>query len=265
MIGWLWLQEAGFPMHGGYQTVHWRSSSARKLRLFNVACCRLIWSLVPDGLYRETVAAAERMADGLLPKSELDDLERRLRADFDQVAAQVQELFPTDQMEAYRMDRYDNGAVEVAVSETLAPESAVDLFPLVHEMVAVHHAGCWREGFDLEHRVGSAAGMTDEAREKATQELCRKIDEMKASYADILRCVWGNPFRPVAFSVGGRSSTAVAIASGMYEGRDFSAMPILADALEEAGCTSADILDHCRGVKGHCRGCWVVDLLLGKV
>ena len=50
----------------------------------------------------------------------------------------------------------------------------------------------------------------------------------------------------------------------MYASRDFSPMPILADALQDAGCDSADILDHCRGSGPHVRGCWVVDLVLGK-
>ena len=51
----------------------------------------------------------------------------------------------------------------------------------------------------------------------------------------------------------------------MYESRDFSAMPILADALQDAGCDNDDILSHCRDPKQvHVRGCWVVDLLLGK-
>jgi hypothetical protein len=51
----------------------------------------------------------------------------------------------------------------------------------------------------------------------------------------------------------------------MYEARDFSAIPILADALQDAGCGSADILTHCRDSNQvHVRGCWVVDLVLGK-
>ena len=73
-----------------------------------------------------------------------------------------------------------------------------------------------------------------------------------------------NPFRPVTFSPEWRTSTAVAIARQMYEGRDFSAMPILADALQDAGCEHADVLDHCRGPGPHVRGCWVCDLVLGK-
>jgi hypothetical protein len=56
----------------------------------------------------------------------------------------------------------------------------------------------------------------------------------------------------------------VKIAQGIYDDRAFDRLPILADALEEAGCTNADILNHCRQPGEHVRGCWVVDLLLGK-
>ncbi|WP_439625131.1 hypothetical protein [Gemmata sp.] len=82
--------------------------------------------------------------------------------------------------------------------------------------------------------------------------------------AAIIRDVVGNPFRSVAFSPELRTSTVVAIAQQMYESRDFGAMPILADALQDAGCDSDDILTHCRGPVPHVRGCWVVDLVLGK-
>jgi len=50
----------------------------------------------------------------------------------------------------------------------------------------------------------------------------------------------------------------------MYDAREFSAMPILADALQDAGCDSDDVLNHCRGDGPHVRGCWVVDLVMGK-
>ena len=79
-----------------------------------------------------------------------------------------------------------------------------------------------------------------------------------------LRDIFGNPFRPVAFSPAWRTDTTVALAGRMYEERDFSAMPILADALEDAGCTDPDLLGHLRGSGPHVRGCWVVDLVLGK-
>jgi hypothetical protein len=55
------------------------------------------------------------------------------------------------------------------------------------------------------------------------------------------------------------------LARQMYESRDFGTMLILADALQDAGCNSEDILSHCRNTNAtHVRGCWVVDLVLGK-
>ena len=70
--------------------------------------------------------------------------------------------------------------------------------------------------------------------------------------------------RSVAFSSAWRTDTALLLARQMYESRDFSLMPILADALQDAGCDNADILNHCRGPGPHVRGCWVVDLVLNK-
>jgi len=90
------------------------------------------------------------------------------------------------------------------------------------------------------------------------------LKERGKTWCPIIRCVFGNPFRPVAFDPNWRTSTAVALAQQIYASRDFSAMPILADALQDTGCDNAGILDHCRGPGPHVRGCWVVDLVLGK-
>ena len=82
----------------------------------------------------------------------------------------------------------------------------------------------------------------------------------------LLRDIFDNPLRPVAFDRVWRTSTAMALAKGMYDSRNFGAMPILADALQDAGCEQEDVLNHCRDEKQtHVRGCWVVDLVLGKV
>lgn len=83
--------------------------------------------------------------------------------------------------------------------------------------------------------------------------------------AELLREIFGNPFCPVTFSPEWRTDTAVAVARQMYESRDFSAMPILADALQDAGCDAEELLAHCRdAAQVHVRGCWAVDLVLGK-
>ena len=83
--------------------------------------------------------------------------------------------------------------------------------------------------------------------------------------ANLVRCVFGNPYCPVTFSAEWRTDTAVSLAKQMYASRDFSGMPILADALQDAGCDNEDVLSHCRGATlSHVRGCWVVDLVLNK-
>ncbi len=86
----------------------------------------------------------------------------------------------------------------------------------------------------------------------------------KKAHANIIRDIFGNPFRPVSFEADWRTYNTTAIAREMYVSRDFSAMPILADALQDAGCDNKRILDHCRKPGEHVRGCWVVDLVLGK-
>jgi hypothetical protein len=87
----------------------------------------------------------------------------------------------------------------------------------------------------------------------------------KEGQPGLLRDIFGPlPFRPVVFSPARRTDTALSLARQMYDSREFSAMPILADALQDTGCDSTDILDHCRGPGPHVRGCWVVDLVFGK-
>jgi hypothetical protein len=90
------------------------------------------------------------------------------------------------------------------------------------------------------------------------------IAEEQAAQCVLLRDIFGNPFHSAWFGPEWRTSTAVALASQMYDSRDFGAMPILADALQDAGYDNDDILNHCRGPGPHVRGCWVVDLVLGK-
>ena len=80
----------------------------------------------------------------------------------------------------------------------------------------------------------------------------------------LIRDIFGNPFRPILADPDWLTPTAVAIATAIYADRAFDRMPILADALEGAGCVNADVLLHCRGDGAHVQGCWVVDLLLGK-
>jgi hypothetical protein len=112
--------------------------------------------------------------------------------------------------------------------------------------------------YDLEAIVECAAddgkgGFLEERFDTEHQMQCR-----------LLRDVFGNPFRSVHINPSWLPPSLVALAEAIYTDRAFDRLPILADALEDAGCTDAAILEHCRGPGPHVRGCWVVDLILGK-
>ncbi len=83
--------------------------------------------------------------------------------------------------------------------------------------------------------------------------------------SDLLREIIGNPFRTITFDSAWRPSDVLLLARGIYDERAFDRMPILADALQDAGCDSDDILNHLRDPNAtHVRGCWALDLVLGK-
>jgi hypothetical protein len=90
--------------------------------------------------------------------------------------------------------------------------------------------------------------------------------ERKALRAQVglVRCIFGNPFRPVAGDPAWRTTSVVGLAETIYSALAFDRLPLLADALEEAGCDHPDVLAHCRLPGPHARGCWVVDRVIGK-
>ena len=82
--------------------------------------------------------------------------------------------------------------------------------------------------------------------------------------ADLVREVVGNPFRPIAFDPRWRTADVTQLARAIYDDRAFDRMPILADALMDAGCADDDVIGHCRWSGPHVRGCWVMDLILNR-
>jgi hypothetical protein len=92
----------------------------------------------------------------------------------------------------------------------------------------------------------------------------RAFAERSRPMLDIFRCVYGNPFRPTAVAPGWRTTAVLGLARAVYDGRAFDRLPILADALEDAGCDHPAMLAHCRDGGPHVRGCWVIDGILGR-
>jgi hypothetical protein len=201
--------------------------SKRKWRLSACACCRTVWPLLTDERSRTAVVVAEKYAD-----NRAADYRPEFKLTYNGAVHAVND--------AQRLLAESWPGIERATVD--AAEAA--LGAIVASTGGITGGGLWS-------LFRSVARSTDEATSYARQ-------------AGILRDVFGNSFRPVTLDPAWRTSTVVALARGMYESRDFGAMPILADALQDAGCDSADVLGHCRGPGPHVRGCWVADLVLGK-
>lgn len=104
----------------------------------------------------------------------------------------------------------------------------------------------------------------DEYTVDASHSIREKNLDTQNHHVDLLRDILGNPFRCPKMDPAWHTPKVVTLSQAVYTERAFDRMPELAIALEEAGCANKDILDHCRGPGPHVRGCWVVDLILGK-
>jgi hypothetical protein len=220
------------------------SASERKLRLGAAACCRRVWPLLLDERSKTGMDVFENHADGTVPWKAF----HRARIAAEAAFREMQERWPYDGR-TEEQNRWIEAAVAVDCllkQEQFPARKTVDEGAGPWVLCAIRLAG----------RV--VAPGTPDLMDGATSG-------ERAAQADLLRDIFGNPFRPVAFGPEWRSDTAVSLARHIYESRDFSTMPILADALQDAGCDNADILNHCRDPQQvHVRGCWVVDLVLGK-
>jgi hypothetical protein len=124
------------------------------------------------------------------------------------------------------------------------------------------------EAIEIVRKIEEGPARTEN--EEFEAELKREKRERK-QLARVLREVVGNPFTPPRFEPAWRTETVVRLAAGIFEERAFDRMPILADALLDADCDEESLLRHCRGTElgvkdqpQHFRGCWVIELILGR-
>jgi hypothetical protein len=207
----------------------------RKLRLWACACCRRVVHLLTDERSRAGLEALERYVDGELG-------EKEFRA---AILAAAKVTWDTEAANA------PGSEYNAATAVCSAMEDIQDEFTDTEE------AAGWAVN-------AVAAEVPDEPATGYDGHITARAAEQRAQ-ADLLREVFGNPFRPVALDPAWLTSDVRALAHAIYAERAFERMPILADALQEAGCESEDVLAHCRSATApHVRGCWVVDLLLGK-
>lgn len=205
-------------------------ASQRKLRLVAVACCRRVRHLLtPEAC--QALEVAERVAEGLAGSEE----RRRVRE------AAFHADWLADPTTAHR-----RGPAKAAVCDALARRGWEAAASAVWRTIQIGTLETYR-----------SHGEEWEAARKAQGVLL----------AESLRCLFGNPFRPLSLApavLAWQGSTVVKMASTIYEARRWEDMPLLGDALEEAGCSDRDVLEHCRGKGPHARGCFVLDSLLDR-
>ena len=207
------------------------NTSERKLRLIAIAYGRRVVEWMPDERSLQALDVSEQFADGLVGRKVLAAARREAY----QATRSTEALRGIDR--SYYPATPDAGHVALSAASDANKDDASEI---------VINTAVRARGLFWNHYGGIA-----------------DYDEM-AVQTLILRDVFRNPYRPVAIEPIWLTSTVVALASVIYQEKAFDRMPILADALEEAGCDNAEILNHCREPGEHVRGCWVVDLLLGK-
>jgi hypothetical protein len=165
-------------------------------------------------------------------------------------------------------------AVEAAeqLADGLITEGQRDTF-----LRAAMEAAVRRRGLKLDRRQASDQAAAWALHDKAVmaafavfqqaQRAAMRGSEERLAQCNLIRDLFGKPFRTVRVDsawLTWNDATIHKLAAGIYDERAFDRLPILADALEDADCTNAEILTHCRQPGEHVRGCWVVDLLLGR-
>lgn len=234
--------------------------SDRKFRLFACACVRRFWHLLSDARSPEAIEASERFADD--PRSILDLLGAERAAEEAANLAHATYLRADADYEIHFLDDAPDGGSDPSGEEgyhayaAFAAASDAMLAAQLAQRVAAYRLNTSA----LLQLLGGARRLAV-ARYRHGQ-----ADELSAQ-CQLLREVIACPFRRVRVDPAWlcwEGGVVWDLAWGVYEDGAFDRLPILGDALEEAGCADQALLDHCRAAGPHSKGCWAVDLLLGK-
>jgi hypothetical protein len=232
-------------MHGRFD----RTASVRLKRLLVAGLCRCGGGDLPD-LAREAVDILERVADRLDPPTALLAMADRLRREAGRLSAPLEEA---------RRSAYAEGHPYLspeAASGTPADREARllrDFADIVRD-AARDRPDRWRPIVEL-RRLAIGEHVLDPGSVSA--------DEIRARMTGVLTDLVVTTLGPISFDPRWRTGDVLGLARGIYDDRAFNRIPILADALIDAGCDRSRIIDHCREPGPHYRGCWVVDAALG--
>ena len=224
----------------------------RQLRLFALACCHRVRRFITDPRSEAALTFAERQVDrGVNGKSGRMAIKTAADAVYPDWDAERNRFMYTDPIRLLNALMAISGCL--AVAELVRNGGEIDKARTVSEYAA---SGVCDEEMLRTYQGGPL--------DWKSSSMNRLMAPERADQADLLRDIVGNPFRPVPFDPAWRTSTVMALTEAIDAERAFDRLPILADALEEAGCDHPDVLAHCRGPGLHVRGCWVIDAVLGN-
>jgi hypothetical protein len=243
--------------------------TARKLRLFACACCAGLEKWLPMRALVQAVAIAERLAEGLAFPPEVDPLRLDLaRArDSSPITGGWQEalgaaacLLADDILADSGRSVADRSLGNSGWSAAVLARSAEISCRMARAVAAI-----------VEQESGGSKGSArpfERASRRVWEEMAPGfMAEADRAQAALVREVFANPFRQNGVHpawLAWNDGRVVQLAGALYVDRRFDDLPVLADALEEAGCADADLLSHLRGPGPHVQGCWALDLLLGN-
>jgi hypothetical protein len=245
-----------------------RQASIRKLRLFEVACCRRIWQFITNAQCRAVVEITDRSADAPV------DVEAVLALNYDRL---------TD--DCGGPDEQQRTAYMVAGHVGYRFVRGIHGFPPLTEARGLPYAlGEWQDAVGTAEGAARVVALSRGTRPtRSTRAAGAKHSKFQANFAvesavqcELLRDLFGNPFRPAPEIrpdwLCWNGGTVATLAESAYEHRtlparllDSGRLAPLADALEDGGCTDPELLGHLRGPGPHVRGCWALDLVLGKL
>jgi hypothetical protein len=238
----------------------YHKSSERKFHLFRMACCRQIWHLLDKECYRQVIETAELIVDGQAIRDDLEPVIALANKEIEMVAGerqiQARASHPTFGIAEIRAATAAVRAGKADYTFDSFPNTASYACCIVQETAS---AASWAAAVSACWPSGSPSPTLE------WPNLYTKAQKSEATLQGVLLLdIFGNPFRP---AVADRLHAAPAVsnlAKAIYDERAFDRLSCLADALEDDGCLDAEILGHCRGEGPHVRGCWVIDLILGK-
>lgn len=256
----------------------WRNSltALRKVRLFGAACVRRIWSYLAHADLRASVELYERHPEISHESAEAVDAWRR-------AVAALRPLRPVHPApEGRRFHEVAMAAmsghatqqeVQAAREAAHASLASIQEWPRhnYRDYYSAKAALYSRSGAEAASNAAQAAGYAKGGPADGTEMSPPTLIEEWATQAEVCREVFGNPFRRAVILPGVKAATSLSVAHAAYEERalpsghlDVRRLAVLADSLEEAGCTDEAILSHLRSPGPHVRGCWALDLVLGK-